>query len=65
LFVTIYINYLGQGWRNFMGRVTNMTINSEKIILCAHGNFEEQNKVLESSIIIINYLIIIINKQYK
>ena len=35
------------------------SINFEEIPLCAHGNFEKQNKVLESSIIIINYCIII------
>ena len=34
-------------------------------ILCAHENFEEQNKALESSIIIINYYIIIINACYN
>ena len=31
----------------------------------AHGNFEEQNKVLETSIIIINYCTIIINAYYN
>ena len=41
-----------------------LSINFEEIILRAHGCFEEQNKVLASSIIIINYCIIInINAQ--
>jgi hypothetical protein len=34
--------------------------NFEEILLHAHGNFEECSKVLEISIIIINYCIIII-----
>ena len=38
--------------------------NFKEILSCSHGNFEEQNQALESSIIIINYLIII-NKYYK
>jgi hypothetical protein len=36
----------------------------KEILSCAHWNFEEQNKVLESSIII-NYFIIIINAYYN
>ena len=40
-------------------------INFEEILLCAHGNSDEQNKVLESSIIIINYCTIIINAYYN
>ena len=35
------------------------TMNFEEIFPRAHGNIEEQNKVMESSIIIINYFIII------
>ena len=38
--------------------------NFEEIPSCANGNFEEQNKVSESSIIIINYFIIIIINAY-
>jgi len=38
--------------------------NFEEIILRADGNFKEQKKVLESSIIIINYCIIIIINAY-
>jgi hypothetical protein len=37
----------------------------QKILPRAHGNFEEQNKVLERSKIIINYSIIIINVYYN
>ena len=35
-------------------------INFEEILSRAHGNFKEQNSVLEPSIIITNYCIIII-----
>ena len=38
-----------------------MSINFKEILSGDHGNFEEQNKVLESLIIIINYCIIIMN----
>jgi len=39
------------------------SINIEEILSRANGNFQKQNDVLESSIIIIiNYCIIIINK---
>ena len=41
-----------------------LSINFETILLCAHGNFEEHSKVLESSISTINYGIIIINAYY-
>ena len=37
------------------------SVNFEKILSRAHGNVEEQNKVLESFIITLNYCIIIIN----
>jgi len=39
-----------------------LLMNFEEILLCAHENFEEQNKALKSSIIIINYCI---NAQYN
>jgi len=35
----------------FSGRVPKLCINFEEILLRAHGNFEEHNKVLESYII--------------
>jgi len=34
------------------------------MLLHVHGIFEERNKVLESSIIIINYCIVVINAYY-
>jgi len=37
------------------GPVTKFFINFEETLSRAHGNFEKQNEVLESSIIIINY----------
>jgi len=40
-------------------------INFEEILSRAHGSFEEQNQVFESSRIIINYCIIIINAYYN
>ena len=49
-----------------------LSINIEEILSRAHGNFEEKNKVIESSVIITNYRIIvntyynyIINAQYN
>jgi len=45
----------------FEGACPNfLHIKKKKNLLYANGNFEEQNKVLESSPIIINYGIIII-----
>jgi len=41
--------------------MAKLCINFEEILQYAHGNFEAQNKVLESSTVIINYWIIIIN----
>ena len=40
------------------------SINYEEIFSRDHGNFEEHNEVLESSIIIINYCIVIIINAY-
>jgi len=45
----------------FCGRVPKLSINLGEILSPVHGNFEEQNKVLESSMVIINYCTIIIN----
>jgi hypothetical protein len=45
--------------------VTKLSINLEEILSRAHGNTEDQNKVLDSSIIIINYCIILINAHYN
>ena len=37
----------------------------EESLLHGHGHFEDQNKFLEPSIIIINYFIIILNPNYN
>jgi len=37
----------------FCGRLPKLSINFEEILSRAHGNFKEQNKVLESSLIVI------------
>jgi hypothetical protein len=37
----------------------NLSINFEEILLLVHGYFKEQNRVLESSRIIIHYRVII------
>ena len=49
----------------FCGRLPKPSINSVKICPRAHGNFEEKNKVLDSSIIIINDCIIITDALYN
>ena len=49
---------------SFWGRVSKLSTNFEEILSRAHGDFEEQSKVLESSIIIINYNVFIIIKAY-
>jgi hypothetical protein len=41
--------------------VPKLSIDFKEILSHAHGNFEEQNEVLEPSMIIINYFIITIN----
>ena len=38
-----------------------LSVNFEEILSSSYGNFEEQNKVLEPSVIIINLFVIIIN----
>jgi len=42
-----------------------MSTNFKETLSGGYGNFEEQNKVLESLIIIINYCIIIMNAYYN
>jgi len=49
---------------SFWERVPRLSADLKEILSHAYGNFEEQNKVLESSISIINYCIIIINAYY-
>ena len=48
-------------WR----RVPELSIHVEKITSRAHEKFEEHNKILEPSIVIINHCIIIINECYN
>jgi hypothetical protein len=43
------------GQSNISGRVLKLSTNFAETRLRVHGNFEEQNYVLESSVIIINY----------
>jgi len=40
--------------------VSKLSITFEEILSLPHGNFEVQNKVLDPSVVIINYCIIII-----
>jgi hypothetical protein len=42
--------------------VPKLSINLEEILSRAHGNFENQNRFLEFSVILINYYFIIIHK---
>jgi len=49
---------LGAG-ETFRGRVPKLSINFEELLSRASGKFEEENKFLESSTIIINYFSII------
>ena len=51
----------GRAGEPFWGRGPKMSINSEEILSNAHGNFEDQNRVSEPSIIITNFCIITIN----
>ena len=46
---------------SFPGCVPKLSINFEEFLTRAHGNSEDQNKVLDSSIIIVNYCIDVIN----
>jgi len=39
----------------FLGRLPKLSINMKENFWPAHGNFEEHNKILEPSVIIINY----------
>jgi len=72
--VTIYVTgvsaatgtlYARPGFsKHFGGRVHKLSKNFEEILSRARGNFEAQNKVLELSIIIVNYCIIM-NAHYN
>jgi len=49
-----------QGWRNFWGRVPKLSVNFEEMLSPSHRNFQEQNKVLRSSIIILLLLLLLL-----
>jgi len=54
---TVYV----RAGETFWGRVPNLSINLEKFPSRVHGNFEEQNQIFFSLLVIINYHIIVIN----
>jgi len=45
--------HLAQGWQTFLRAHPQIVYKSAEILLLAHGNFEEQNKVSETSVTII------------
>ena len=55
---------ISQGDEAFSGRLPKLFINFFEIFPRVYRNLEEQNKVLEPSVIIINYCIIIITSAY-
>jgi hypothetical protein len=55
----------GRDGKIFEGACPKLSTKFKEILACAHGNFEEHNKVLESSVIIINYCIINISAYYN
>jgi len=58
----VWPNVLSAGLAKLFEGHSQISRNFKKILLLAHGNFEEQNKVLESSTVITNIaLIIVIN----
>ena len=54
-----------QGWGTYMRTRAQIVYKFRRISFACRGNVEEQNKVLESAIIIINYRIIFINSYYN
>ena len=56
---------LVQGWRTFLRTRAQIVYKFRRNSFACCGNVEEQNKVLESSIIINIYRIIIINAYYN
>jgi len=50
---------------NFGELGPKLSINFKESIWPTHGNFEEKNKILDLSIITMNYLIIIVNVHYN
>jgi hypothetical protein len=45
------------GMANNLGRVSKLRTNFEELLARANGKFEEQNKFLKPSLIIINYVL--------
>ena len=60
-----YHQPLNRAGEPFRGRVPKLSVNFEEILLRAQRTFEDQNKVLESSIIVINSCSVIINGHYN
>jgi hypothetical protein len=56
---------LDQGWRTFLTARAQIVYKFRRKSFRAHWNFEEENKVLEPSINIINYCIVSINAYYN
>jgi predicted metalloenzyme YecM len=59
LSVTIWQKCLYQGWWTVLRAHAQTVYKFWRILWRTYGSFEEQNKVLERAIIIINYCIII------
>ena len=59
--VAVPLFHLGQGWWTFLRARSQFVYKFRKILSYIHVNFEEQIKILDASIIIINCLISIIN----
>jgi heme/copper-type cytochrome/quinol oxidase subunit 2 len=54
-----------QGWGTFLRTRAQIVYKCRRNPVACRGNVEEQNKLLESAIIIINYRIIIIKAYYN
>ena len=54
-----------EGGKAFSGRLPKLSINFEVFFSRVCGNLEEENKVLEPSVIIINYCTITTNAYYN
>jgi hypothetical protein len=58
---TYVLPNIDQGWRNFEGACPNCLQPFEELLSRAVENFEEQNNSFETSVIIINYCIVIVH----
>jgi len=59
LSVTMWQKCLDQGWWTLLRARAQTVYKFQRILWRTYGNFEEENKVLEPAIIVINYCIII------